>query len=207
MESKEELTPFKIVQRYERGATTNQYPPPKPQKDVKPLAVFKAELPSEQLSYEDEERDKVRLTTPFPLVFRGIEKADFHFVLNAWMVSYRNTRRDMCNQEYFAGQQNLIAELAKRRRMVIACDGDAPEWVAGFACGLPLEGNKLLIDYVYVKQAYRMRGIARGLVKALGWNQNTEVIATHRTRVLEPNMRRWNTVFNDYFNRLGYSDV
>jgi GNAT superfamily N-acetyltransferase len=180
-----------------------------PPREVKP------EPPSEMIvgmakpkqSDADAEADKKRLECPFPLVFRPCEPTDYNFVLNAWMRSYRDAQRNMKNEHYFAGQQNLIAELAKRRQMVIGCDGDTPEWIAGFICGIPLEDNRLVVDYIYVKQAYRDRGIARGLLQSLGWLSGQEIVATHKTRGIEGTFPRYNACFNPYFNAIGYSDV
>jgi GNAT superfamily N-acetyltransferase len=151
--------------------------------------------------------DKKRLECPFPLVFRPIEQADYNFVLNAWMRSYRDAMRVMKNDAYFQGQQNLIAELAKRRQLVIGCDGDTPAWIAGFACGVQLEDGRMIVDYLYVKHAYRDRGIARGLLSALGWTQGQEIIATHKCRALEGCFIRYNASFNPFFNMIGFSDV
>lgn len=144
---------------------------------------------------------------PFPLAYRQIEEADFPFILNAWILSYRDCMRDHKNSDYFPGQQNLIAELAKRRNMVLACDGDTPSFILGFACGIPLEDGRLLVDYVYVKQAYRERGIARGMLAQLGHRMDMEIVATHWNKRLDKVARRYNAGYNAYFNIIGYSEV
>lgn len=144
---------------------------------------------------------------PFPLHYRGIEAGDFPFVLNAWILSFRDFKRDHKNSDYFPGQQNLIAELAKRRNLVIACDGDTPSFVVGFACGITLADGRMLVDYVYVKQAYRERGIGRGMLGQLGWRSDMEIVATHWTRGVDKLARRYNAGFNSFFNTIGYSEV
>jgi GNAT superfamily N-acetyltransferase len=144
---------------------------------------------------------------PFTLAFRPIEGADFNFILNAWMMSYRDSKRDHKNSDYFPGQQNLIAEISQRRNLIVGCDAETPEWIAGFICGIMLEDGRLLLDYIYVKQAYRERGIARGLLSAMGWDENTEIVATHWTKQIDKVGRRYNAGHNSYFNQIGFSNV
>jgi GNAT superfamily N-acetyltransferase len=180
-----------------------------PKADVKPEPPTKmvVGIKKEKQPADEELEDKKRLECPFPLVFRPCEPADYNFILNAWMRSFRDSMRTMCNETYYAGQQNLISELAKRRQLVIGCDGDTPEWIAGFICGVPLEDNRLVVDYVYVKHAYRGRGIGRGLLQSLGWLSGQEIVATHKTRGIDSSFGRYNATFNPYFNQIGFSDV
>lgn len=195
---------------YRAGAQDPRRPQPKAETDVEAFPDrtkrIVVSLAKERQEREDAE-DKIREEMPFPLTFRGIEADDFHFVLNAWMRSYRDCKRTMKNSEYFQGQQNLIAELAKRRQLVIGCDADTPAWIAGFCCGTLLDDGRLLLDYVYVKQAYRERGIGRGLLGAVGWREGIEIVATHWNRHIDKVARRYNVGFNDYFNSIGFSDV
>jgi GNAT superfamily N-acetyltransferase len=201
------------VLSYRRGETEKYRPEPRLSKDARPkqrILEDAAPTEAERKKFAHDERkaaEEERAETPFPLSFRGIQAEDFPFVLNAWMMSYRDSRRDHTNGDYFPGQQNLIAELAARRNLVIGCDADTPEWIAGFVCGIPLEDGRLLVDYIYVKQAYRERGIARGLLAALGWRDGMEIVATHWNRGLDRAARRYNATHNAYFNLIGYSDV
>lgn len=187
--------------RYEAWTSPRKEPKPEPPSSMI-VGIAKAKQTEEEAA-----EDKKRLECPFPLVFRSCEPTDYNFVLNAWMRSYRDTQRNMKNGDYFYGQQNLIAELAKRRQMVIGCDGDTPEWIAGFICGIPLEDGRLIVDYIYVKQAYRNRGIARGLLQSLGHLSGQEIVATHKTRGIDTVFPRYNATFNPYFNQIGFSDV
>lgn len=172
-------------------------------KKPSPIAVKLAD----QEAIKDREEKRDRREVPFTLAFRSIEVADFNFILNAWMMSYRDSRRDHTNGDYFHGQQNLIAEISQRRNMVLGVDAEVPEWIAGFVCGQMLKDGRLLLDYIYVKQAYRERGIARGLLGAIGWTPETEIIATHWTKQIEKVGRRYGATHNAYFNTMGFSDV
>lgn len=168
------------------------------------LAAKKAEKEKRQAANEAR---RIQGPLPFPLAYRGVEAEDLPFILNAWVLSYRDFKRDHKNSDYFPGQQNLIAELAKRRNMVVACDGDTPSFIVGFCCGITLADGRLLVDYVYVKQAYREHGIGRGMLAELGWRNGMEIVATHWTRTIDKLARRYNAGLNAFFNTIGYSEV
>lgn len=180
---------------------------PRQKKVYEPPTQIIVGLKKERQPEKEAAEDKKRLECPFPLVFRPCEPTDYNFILNAWMRSYRDSQRTMKNEVYFPGQQNLISELAKRRQLVIGCDGDTPEWIAGFICGIPLEDGRLVVDYIYVKHAYRSRGIGRGLLQSLGWLHDQEIVATHKTRGIDSSFVRYNATYNPYFNQIGFSDV
>lgn len=181
-------------------------PPPEKRQKAPPAGPIQVKLANTERK-SDYQREKERENLPFELAFRPLEANDFHFILNAWLMSYRDSKRDHNNSVYFPAQQNLIAEISKRRNLIVGCDAECPDWVAGFVAGKMLKDNKLLIDYIYVKHAYRERGIARGLISAMGWTQDTEIIATHWTRQIDKVGRRYNAGHNSYFNSMGYSDV
>lgn len=209
--------------RYERGCAPTPYRAPRDREDYKnkdkprwqpPQRPKEVKQPSpitvklaDQEKIAERDAPKKRAEMPFVLDFRPLEAADFNFVLNAWMMSYRDSKRDHKNSDYFPGQQNLIAEISKRRNLIIGCDAESPEWIAGFIVGQMLKDGRLLLDYIYVKHAYRERGIARGLLSAMGWTEDTEIIATHWTKQIDKVGRRYNAGHNAYFNTMGFSDV
>jgi len=149
---------------------------------------------------EETERDP---EIPFTLAFRAVKTEDFNFVLSSWMKSYRDTKRTIKNPAYFAGHQRLIAALGERRSMIIGCDADAPEWIVGFACGQMLDDGRILVDYVYVKQPYRERGIAKALVAALGWSPGMGVVASHWNRICNSLSQRFLIEHDEYYIMLG----
>lgn len=168
--------------------------------------------PIEKRLAKDENEEEVKehnhlADVPFDLAYRGIEQDDFGFILKSWLLSYRDSKRDHTNTVYFRGQQNLIAEISKRRSLIIGCDAETPSFIVGFVCGTMLQDGRLLLDYIYVKHAYRERGIARGLLSQIGWTQDTEIVATHWTKQIDRVGRRYNAGHNSYFNSMGFSDV
>jgi GNAT superfamily N-acetyltransferase len=138
---------------------------------------------------------------------RPVGPGDYHFLLNAWMQSYRVSAKGLNSAVYFQGQQNLIAELAKRRTLVIACDQKMPDYIYGFACGAALSNGSTLIDYIYVKKLYRKRGVAKALAKALGCAEGRPTVVTHLTPSVRGLVRARRFEHNPYYNHLGYSDV
>lgn len=159
------------------------------------------------------------------LTLREGEDGETHFILNSWMMSFKGVKcgtrderaeaaggtefsgRAMEQSRYFKGQQALISALAARRRVLAVCDAEAPAFVVGWACGElrePSEGVKeLVVDYIYVKHAYRKHGIAKELLKGLGWTPGTPIIATHWTKVCTAKAVKYSILFDDYELSLG----
>jgi GNAT superfamily N-acetyltransferase len=140
---------------------------------------------------------------PFSLGLRAAKQEDLNFILSSWLRSYRDAKRTMKNHDYFTGQQKLIAALADRRSLVIGCDVDKPDWIVGYACGQKLEDGSLLLDYVYVKQPYRERGIGKALIAALGWAPDTHIVATHWNRVAHALCKKFMVDHNEYYLMIG----
>jgi hypothetical protein len=189
------------------GFRADATPAPKSQKEID--LMRRVEILDRKTKEEAEttERERIRRETPFELLTRPLAPGDFNFILNAWMKSYRDSKRLMRSEVFYAGQQNLIAEIAKRRTAVVGCDAAAPDWIAGFAVGQLLADGTLILDYVYVKSPYRERGIALQLVGSLGWCPGTPIIATHMTKQAEKLSRKYEVTYNEYFNAIGYSSV
>ena len=178
----------------------------KPAPKLTPIEI-KQSRQEEREEAERLEKEKKQDDVPFILEFRPIEARDFNFILNSWLMSYRDSRRDHTNGNYFPGQQNLIAEISQRRTLIVGCDAESPEWIVGYICGQLLTDGRLLLDYIYVKHAYRERGIARGLLAAIGWTEGMEIVATHWTKPIDKVGKRYNAGHNAYFNTMGFSNV
>lgn len=189
---------------YEPGAK----PAGEPYADDRRRILRNKETEEKQKELDERLAEAMKDAIPFEIMYRPIEQGDYNFVLNAWMRSNRETMRKVRSIEYFAGQQALIAEIAKRRQICISCDADTPEWIAGFACGMPLVDGRIVVDFIYVKHAYRRRGIAQGMLRSLGWTHGMEIVATHLSnKYVEKSYLRYNACYNPFFNMIGYSDV
>ncbi len=113
---------------------------------------------------------------------RGYEQAsDFNFVINSWLKSYRDSPmcKDVANPIYFAGQGDRIEEILRNPETVcmIICAKDDPEQIIAYA----IFDNKLPIaHYVYVKQLFRKRGLARMLFSVMiNHHGNRRLHCTH----------------------------
>lgn len=157
---------------------------------------------------------------PLPaLTLREAEQGETNFLLNSWMKSYQHAKcgtrderlgaageelvgRAMRLTRYFRGQQELISALASVRRVLVVCDAEDPAFVVGWACGelktLSDDSRELVVDYVYVKHAYRKNGIARELLKGLGWQIGIPIIATHWTKPCTAVASRYGAEFDEY---------
>lgn len=160
---------------------------------------------------------------PLPeLTLREAEDGDVHFILNSWMKSYEKAKcgdresraaeagsyevatRAMSSRRYFRGQQALISALAARRRLLVACDAETPEYIVGWACGtLKDDPSELVVDYVYVKHGYRHSGVARELIRGLGWQPGLGIVATHWTKPCTSKAIKYSIEFDDLEISLG----
>ena len=172
---------------------------------------------------------KTNLLVPTDL--RPIEPGDFDFVLNSWLMSYREYvcgpkiknpdkpiplvgPRAVNPERYYVAQQALISELSKRRRFVMACDPDKKDFIMGWICGEQIAvtvgtitQTESVVDYVYVKNAYRKMGMARTLLeRGLGW-RGEPILATHWTIPIYSVAQKYKVSFDDYLLKLGNSDV
>lgn len=188
-------------------AVKEHIPAPKSQREQDAKKLFENTLAEEEAKASEKLERQQHATSPFTLAFRDVAHSDFHFVLNAWMMSYRDSNRHLKNDEYFRGQQNLIAEIANRRNCLLAVDRDVPDYIIGFAAGISLSDGRFLLDYVYVKHAYRERGIARSLLEQMGVTHETAIVCTHRNKPVQPTMNKYRIEYNPYFNTIGFSDV
>lgn len=142
--------------------------------------------------------------------YRGAEQGDINFILHSWMKSLRPWRRNIDNENFFRGQQALIAALAETSRIVICCDA-APgmsNFVFGWVCGeMDVPRDILTIHYIYVKNGYRLAGLGRDLLTQMGRKPTTPIVATHWTGVARDCRDRYRVDFNDYPLMIGNQHV
>ena len=168
------------------------------------------------------------MSTVIPLEFRPIEPGDFNMVLSNWLTSYReyqcgpkragddlapqmNVPRRIHAQLYFESQQRVISELSTRRKIIVGSDPEHKDLNIGWICGEMQEfqdaPTQCVVDYVYVKLAYRKAGVAKSLlINGLGW-RGEPIVATHWTRVCDSVVKRYPLSFNDYLLKMGNYNV
>lgn len=96
---------------------------------------------------------------------------DRQFLVSTWSASYKKSHRaGIIQAEDWAGVMHpQISKALDRQdaRAVIAYEKDDPTFFYGFIAGDTSEATPV-VYYLYVKEPYRQRGIARGLFAAFG---------------------------------------
>lgn len=106
------------------------------------------------------------------------------FILDAWCSSYRSSpwAGTISNDRYQEVQRWTINSLIARGaelRVAIPADPSLPRRIVGFVC---YEAPSLL-HYVYTKQSYRHKGVARGMISSAEEASSSHLSRlTHRTR-------------------------
>ena len=92
---------------------------------------------------------------------RHYQHSDAPFVYNAWLRSNRNSdfARFIPNDLYYSTHSKIIEKHILNSTILVSCDDINTEVIRGFAC---FSGTT--VHYVYVKQVFRMLGVAKGLL-------------------------------------------
>lgn len=113
--------------------------------------------------------------TPTPIAgvsLRHDDTGDYEFILNSWLQSYRDgatgsqLARRMSADRYFSdeGFKGGIIRALTSGTVTVACDTDDPETIYGWACH---DGD--VLHYVYVRSAWRRKGLGRTLAETPKW--------------------------------------
>ena len=162
-----------------------------------------------------------------PLVLRAMVPEDVNFITNSWLKSYAEsaigprqkgvsarervtTHHGVSPTRFYKKEQDLIHALSQLRKIVVACDPEAPNFIYGYACGEARfddpEGGWLLLDFVYVKTAYRLQGIARQMLEeGFGWTEQP-IFATHWTFMCNEIDKYHRINYDDYEIKIGIMD-
>lgn len=119
------------------------------------------------------------------LIRRGVI-GDVPFVTNSWLTSFRKSAYTwgVGNSEYNAFHHKLLEALVPQSMLVVLCNRNNPDQILGWAVYQKLEGDVLVLHYVYIKFAFRRNGFARCLVdEIMDHERPRAVIWTHRTEI------------------------
>lgn len=130
------------------------------------------------------------------------------FVVNSWIRSYRNGcewAAKIPGVVYFSdyGHRGLIVKTLARTNvetLIVGPEDDA-SFIHGWICYEP--GPTPLLHYLYVKDYYRGKGLARMLTRAAGLERG-DVVCSHETRASESWKRAGRQIDyrNPYLERL-----
>lgn len=129
--------------------------------------------------------EKKETSPPLPAILRPATPSDHAFIVDSWLLSYRNQAlaRD-AGQAYVHDMKWLIRRLIDRSAVLVAADRDTPGAIWGWAA---THGTTVL--YVYVRQEFRRRGIARMLLRPFLERPTTYTARTHHHVTVPPQWR------------------
>lgn len=108
-----------------------------------------------------------------------------NFVLGGWSSSFKHSSEAglITAADWIDVMHPQLAKICARpeARVLVAIGEVADDAYLGFIAGEPSEN---VVHYVFVKELYRQRGIARALFKALGIDPNGRFAYPASTRVL-----------------------
>jgi len=147
-----------------------------------------------------------------PHVVRMAKEQDINFILSSWMKSYRKTvlirddrgepwnhSRPCKDEDYYNGMQRLIAHLAQRSLVLIACAADDPDTIYAWVCvDEHRPRGALVVHYIYCKSPYRQFGFATELMRRAGYQIGDEIIATCWTGSAHHMKARVKITYNPY---------
>jgi GNAT superfamily N-acetyltransferase len=124
--------------------------------------------------------------TTMSIALRPGAASDVDFVFSAWLRSFLKHRQkvlfpvQLTDAEYFKGHHRLIESVLGRANVLVACDPDDPNHLYGYLCFERPEERRLVLHWLYVKEARRGWRIGSRLVDAVR-QPGDRVIATHWT--------------------------
>lgn len=105
---------------------------------------------------------------------------DLSFIYSTWLRSYRHSSqfaKKLTNEVYYEMHHKVIDGFILRGGIVLIAHAKGePEVILGYLC---MEPNGSIIQYIYVKKAFRKMGIAKALFEYTKLPENT--IFTHWT--------------------------
>ncbi len=111
------------------------------------------------------------------MFLRAMQGSDLNYIRNSWIRNYQPFAK-VSSGIFTRNHPRIIDELLSSRSAstVVACTGDDPMVVHGWACG-ETDGP---LHWVFVPYPLRGRGIARELIKAVLGGYPTNINVTHR---------------------------
>ena len=124
---------------------------------------------------------------------REAEVRDRAFVMDSWLRSFRLSHfaGPIAMKRYRDVYSEEIADLVMRPKcsVTVAYNSDAPDQLFGFLCFE--DGYRYpLIHYIYIKAAFRRRGVGTLLTKDAGIKLNRRFLYTYRTALAHDLTRR-----------------
>lgn len=135
-----------------------------------------------------------------PIGLRYATAADEPFIIDSWMrcnKSHSPLVQHVDSRAYETHHRPLVRQLVERSQTFVAYATAVPDELVGFICGDRSADTGLVVHFVYVKRAYRRVGVARELLRGLGYERGEVITATHITYLQTEGRLRAYLVRND----------
>lgn len=103
-----------------------------------------------------------------PIKEREFCQEDFNFIVNSWLVSYRQSEefKKVSNKNYYEAQSKIILAIIQNpdTKIKILCNEKDEEQIF---CYLVYNDKKNLIHFVYTKYNFRRFGLAKKLIESV----------------------------------------
>lgn len=124
------------------------------------------------------------------------------FIYSSWLKSYKTSfaAKDITNKIYFYHHHKLIENIVDNGcKVLLAVDPQDDQVIYGYIVYelLPKFATPC-VHYVYVKQPFRLLGIARNLLSATKINTNKLSVCSHITGIAKASTEKYNFVYNPY---------
>lgn len=130
-----------------------------------------------------------------PFVIRFAHANDMNFILATWLRSlyYGDTwYSDIDKNVFFTEYPRYIQALVKSSNTIVVALADDPDVIIGYACG-----TATIIHFVYVKKAWRRKGVARLLLNDTGYYE----WVTHLTKIGKKLLPKYGWKFNPFISK------
>lgn len=142
------------------------------------------------------------------VVFRAATQADVNFIFNSWLKSNRYSPSVLgCeNPVYFAQHHMLIQGLLKHSNVLMAVNATDTSQIYGYIVHQNIEGASV-VHYLYVKEPYRLLGLAKMLMTTAGIDAAVPFFVTHNTTATKKIMsQKSHVIFNPYLAFYAYEE-
>lgn len=142
------------------------------------------------------------MTLDEKVLVRQMVDGDFNFIINSWLRSYadgshfcKRIRNDVFYKYHHIAVTRMLSRPASK--VLVACDPVDPSVILGYLSFDLFEG-KPLVNYIYVKSAFRRLGVASSLVTSAGIDLNMAVFS-HWTKPTDALVKKFpGLTYNPY---------
>lgn len=134
---------------------------------------------------------------------RKYRESDRPFLTSTWLRNYKFSSyfaKRIKHEVFFKGHQAIIDRLLKKPSVTVlmACDKNHDDTMIGYLAYEP--GEHPTIHFIYVKDTFRMMGIARALFNFAALDPE-KIRFSHWTFVTDEFMRRWPSMIHDPYKK------